>query len=59
MWCCWISPDDNPVSTPASAVVETGLILWLDILHPTFRNYASAFPIKAPSFASGYSFTEP
>ena len=32
MWCCWISPDDNPGSTPASAVVETGLILWLDIL---------------------------
>ena len=26
---------------------------------PTFRNYGSAFPIKAPSFASGYSFTEP
>ena len=58
MWCCWISPGHNRL-LPNRAVAETGLILWLDILHPTFRNYASAFPIKAPSFASGYSFTEP
>jgi hypothetical protein len=58
MWRCWISPGHKPVSSQRRGRGNR-FDLVVGYPTPTFRNYGSAFPIKATSFASAYSFTEP